>query len=143
MGKEELLCTFIQNFIQKNKRERCLQELSNPKKRGRFTDKLNHHWDAYLDMRYLTLLPEKCKDSYGYVKNELELEDSDKCYILSNYNDTDDLFFDFKDAFDNSFGRGMASLIISGNGDRLYLETEYEGGSGIRYVGIVHPEIFL
>lgn len=50
--KETQIKTFVDNFIIKDKRERCFLELTNPKKRNKFVDRLNHKWDTVLDMRF-------------------------------------------------------------------------------------------
>ncbi len=42
MERSTLLQVFIRNFVQKEKAERCYGQLTDVKKRHKFTDRLNH-----------------------------------------------------------------------------------------------------
>jgi hypothetical protein len=129
-----ILDLFIKNFISKDKRERSDLQLKDSKKRGKFTDKLNHKWDTVLDMRYIFKIPSGVND-YEYVKKELKIKDDDKFYIISNHADIDGQMNDFNIAFDKVYGRGFGSIIINTSGDKLYLETEVEQGKQNRFIG--------
>ena len=48
-----LIQAFVRNFVLKDKAERCYAQLIDPKKRPKFTDRLNHRWDSVLRMQYL------------------------------------------------------------------------------------------
>ena len=68
-------------------------------------------------------------------KRELQISDKEKCYLISNYDDIDGQVMEFKYAFDKSYGRGFATLIMSVRGDKLYLETEIDYGKQSRFIG--------
>ena len=50
--KNNLINTFINNFFQKNKRERIYFEMISLKKRKLFVDRLNHSWDNIFEMKH-------------------------------------------------------------------------------------------
>jgi hypothetical protein len=95
MEKDKIIWEFIKNFVLKDRRERSQLELTSPKRRGDFADKLNHTWDKIIDMKKLKHLP-KVPNDYQFVKSELKLNDTDLCYVISNYRDIDDELIQFK-----------------------------------------------
>ncbi len=95
MTKQEIIENFVQKFILKNKRERSLFELTHPQKRNLFSDRLNDNWENVFDINKLTLIPRN-DDIYEFVKNKLKIKGTDLCYVISNYDDTDDKFMDFE-----------------------------------------------
>jgi hypothetical protein len=125
---------FINNFILKDQRERSNYLLNDPRKRAKFTDRLNHQWDKVLDMRFLTKIPSGVID-YDFVKKELRFKDTELCYIISNHSEIDGQSFPFEEAFDEVYGRTFGSLIINSFGDKLYLETEVVQGKQNRFIG--------
>jgi hypothetical protein len=122
-NKEELIESFVQNFIVKERRERSRLVLSNPTKRRDFTDKLNHRWESIFDMRLLHRIG-KSDDTSQIIQAQLKLKDQEMCYIISNYSDIDDKFIPFREAFDKVYTRGFGSLIINLSANTLFLETE-------------------
>ena len=134
MDNSTTLDLFIKNFISKDQRERSEFELKNPKKRAKFTDKLNHKWDKVLDMRYVFRIPSGV-DDYEFAKKELKISDNELCYVISNYPDIDGQTTEFKKAFDEVYGQGFGSIIINGSADKLYLETEIQQGKQNRFIG--------
>ena len=134
MDKQKIVETFIQNFILKDRRERSLFELNNPQKRNLFVGRFNHGWATLIDMRKMTLIPKK-ENQYNFVKDNLKIKDTDLCYLISCYDDIDNEIMNFKQAFDKSWGRGFATLIIMANADKIYLETEQVQGSPDRFIG--------
>ena len=134
IDKKVLIEAFAKNFLLKERRERSLLELKSPKKRNLFINKLNHNWVAQFDMRNMLKL-EKHVDDFAFVKNYLKIKEEELCYVISSYDDLDDKIIDFQLAFDESYGRGLATLIIAQNADKLYLETEIDYGQQNRFVG--------
>ena len=96
--KDKILKEFIKNFIQKDRRERSYSELISSKKRGQFSDRLNHNWESVLDMRYLTLIDNET-DNPDNIQKELGFKDNELCYVISDYRDYDDKFLPFKEVF--------------------------------------------
>ena len=134
IDKQVLVETFAQNFLLKQRKERSLFELNDAKKRSSFINKLNHKWDGLFDIKKLTKLYKNSND-FNRVKDFLKIDDNDLCYVISNYDDIDDKFLDFQQAFTMSYGRGFATLIVFQNVDRIYLETEIDYGKQNRFVG--------
>lgn len=134
MDNNITLDIFIKNFIVKDQRERAELQLKDFKKRGKFTDRLNHQWDKVLDMRFLTKIPSGVID-YAFVKEELKIKETELCYIISNHSDIDGQTLSFDKAFDEVYGRGFGSVIINSASDKIYLETEVVQGKQNRFIG--------
>jgi hypothetical protein len=134
MDSNSTLDLFIKNFISKDSRERSEFELKDSRKRVKFTGRLNHRWEEVLDMRFIKEIPATALD-YDYVIKELKIKDNERCYVISNYDDVDGQEFEFNYAFDKVYGRGLASIIVSKAGDKLYLETEQVQGAPLRFIG--------
>jgi hypothetical protein len=71
MDTNNALDLFIKNFVSKDRRERSEFELKDSKKRGKFTNRLNHSWDEILDMRLIFKIPDVI-DEYEYVKKGIK-----------------------------------------------------------------------
>ncbi len=134
MDGNKILDSFVKNFIPKDKRERSEFELRNPKKRARFTDRLNHKWDTVFDMRVISRIPSGVV-GYDFAKKELNIKGNELCYIISSHDHIDGQIIEFDKAFEEVYGRGFGSVIISSSGDKLYLETELVQGKQIRFIG--------
>jgi len=134
MDRKEIIEKFVKSFIRKDKRERALLELLNYKKRDKFLDKLNHKWNSYFNMNLLERIP-KGPNTFEFVMKELNIAENETCYVISNYDDIDNQFLPFKEAFDNSYSRGFASLIINKTCDKLFLETEISIRDINRFIG--------
>ena len=132
--KDKILKEFIKNFIQKDRRERSYSELISSKKRGQFSDRLNHNWESVLDMRYLTLIDNET-DNPDNIQKELGFKDNELCYVISDYRDYDDKFLPFKEVFAEIYSRGFATILINMTADILFLETERLGKYGARFIG--------
>lgn len=130
-----ILDSFIKHFVPKDQRERSEMQLKDLRKRGKFTDRLNHQWDKILDMRFVFKIPSGVID-YDFVKKELEFKDNELCYIISNHSDIDGQIIPFDKAFEDVYGRGFGSLIINSSADKLYLETELVQGKQNRFIGL-------
>lgn len=134
MEKSEILKIFVENFIQKERKERCYAQLTNPKKRKKFTDCLNHKWNSVLNIELLTLInkelnnPKEIQKIIGFKDNEL-------CYVISDHSKYDDNFFSFDEIFSEIYGYGFATILINFTANILFLETESDGKSGGRYIG--------
>ncbi len=131
----EILKLFVQNFIQKDKRERCLNELTNAKHRHKFTDNLNHNWEKIFNMKSLREL-EKNQDKQSYVQQHLKIKDTELCYLISDEED-DNEYMPFKDAFETINSASGGGLLINLAGNRLFLKTEDTLPHTSRFVGMV------
>ena len=136
MNNNTALDNFIKTFVPKDKRERSELERKNEKKRSKFTDRLNHNWETALDMRFVTKIPSGVND-YEFTKKELEIKDNELCYVISNHREIDGERGELSKVFDNVYGRGFGSLVITVSGDKFYLETELVQGKQNRFIGKV------
>lgn len=132
--KEIILKKFIDHFILKDKRERSFFELTHPKKRNKFTDRLNHNWDAVLNMKHLTKI-EKQFDDAASIQRLLKFEDTELCYVISNYSGFDDRIMPFGEVFPEIYSYGFATILINLPADTLFLDTEQEQGPADRFIG--------
>ena len=132
--KEIIIKSFVDNFVLKDKRERCYAELTNPKKRNKFTDRLNHKWDTILNMKYLVQI-DKTKDNTLDIQKLLNFKDNDICYAISNYGDYDGKLLPFKEVFNEVYSRGFGTILINKTADTLFLDTEQERGGTDRFIG--------
>lgn len=131
---EIIIKSFVTNFILKDKRERCTFELTNPNKRTKFTDRLNHKWDTILDMRRLIPIDKKT-DRAELIQKLLGFKDDETCYVISNYRALDDKFMQFQEIFPQIYGAGFGSIVLNATGDKLFLETEHVQGPAPRFIG--------
>lgn len=132
--KETIIKTFVYNFVLKDKKERCYLELTNPKKRNKFTDRLNHKWDTILNMKYLTQVSKDLDFADG-IQQLLKFRNKELCYVISDYSDFDDQIIPFQDIFQKIYCRGFATLLINTSADTLFLDTEQVQGGTDRFVG--------
>ncbi len=134
LDKETVIRTFIKNFILKEKAERSFLELTNPKKRCKFTNRLNHNWDSVLNMKLFFQI-DKPQDNVEDIQKLLGFKDQDICYVISNYNEVDGEFLPFKEVFDTIYSRGFATIVVNLTADTLFLDTEQQRGPADRFVG--------
>lgn len=129
-----ILQAFVRNFVQKEKAERCYRQLTDVKKRHKFTDRLNHRWDSILRMDRLVQIRSSDDDSKS-IQRLLNFRDQDPCYIISNYGLYDDKIFSFQEIFDQIYARGFGTILLNLSGDTFFLDTEQERGPTARFIG--------
>lgn len=78
---------------------------------------------------------EKSEDNLDDIQNLLKFNDTDLCYVISNYDEFDDKYIPFKDVFKELYSRGFGSIIINKTADVLFLDTEQERGGAYRFIG--------
>ena len=101
MDNKTIQDLFIKNFVLKEQRDRAEYLLNDLKKRGKFTDRLNHQWDKVLDMQFISKIPSGTSD-FEFAKKELKMKDNELCYVISNYDDIDGQVVDFAQAFEKN-----------------------------------------
>ena len=131
---EVIIKSFITNFILKDKRERCNLELSDPRKRTKFTDRLNHKWDTTLDMPRLIAIDKKA-DQADVIQKLLGFRDDETCYVISNYSALDNKVMRFDEVFPQIYGAGFGTIVLNATGDKMFLETEHVRGPASRFIG--------
>jgi hypothetical protein len=131
--REEIINFFVKNFIRKDKRERCLLQLTDARKRQKFTDALNHNWETIFDMRFLSELEKN--DGYSQVRQYLNLKDEELCYLISDHKEYDDKFLPFKEAFKQLEAECFASVLINVAGNKLFYKSESMKGGTPMFIG--------
>jgi hypothetical protein len=134
--KKMIIETFVKNFVQKNRVERALFELTNLGKRHSFADRLNHHWEALFKMQTLATI-EKNNDFKEKILELLNAEPDESCYVISNYGELDDAILPFGKAYDEISARGFASLLINLKADAFLLITIWQPTSTIPFVNLL------
>jgi hypothetical protein len=134
IDRKTIIKAFTDNFVLKEKRERCYWELTNPNKRYMFADRLNHKWATILNIKYLIQVKKELDFAEG-IQSLLKFEDEEVCYVISNYGSFDDQLVTFKKVFDKIYCCGFGTLLINTAADTLYLETEHIKGSSDRFIG--------
>ena len=131
----DIISSFVRNFIQKDKRERCLTQLTNDKSRQKFTDNLNHRWDNILNMKLLYELQEN-QHCFSQVQQILKIAGAEMCYIISNEK-SDNTFLPFIDAFEKTNSASLGSLLMNQGANKLFLKTEDRRGCTPRFIGSI------
>jgi len=134
IDKGKIITEFVNNFIQKDKTERTIFELSESKKRHKFINRLNHRWDAILKMKLLTEISVLNDDS-DTIQELLKFGSDDLCYVISNYGEYDDKILPFGVVFNKIYAAGLATLLVNISANTIFLETEQEKGRPPRFIG--------
>ena len=129
-----LIQAFVRNFVLKDKAERCYAQLIDPKKRRKFTDRLNHRWDNILRMQHLAQISSS-DDHADRIRQLLQFGPQDQCYVISDYSRLDDRFFPFQEIFDQIYGQDSGTILLNLSGDTLFLDTEIDHGPAARFIG--------
>lgn len=109
--------SFVKNFIIKDKRERLLYELNNPKKRDNAIQRIPN----LLEKKYEIPVNSKNSDEILIIANQY-VKSNTECYIIS---DTvlDGAKVPFKEAFEHMLNSYMVCVVISA--DTVLLKDEY------------------
>ena len=129
-----LIQTFVRNFVLKDKAERCYAQLIDPKKRGKFTDRLNHRWNSVLRMQHLVQIASS-DDHADRIRQLLQFGLQDRCYVICHYGRLDNRIFPFQEIFDQIYGQGLGTILLNLSGDTLFLDTEMHDGPAARFIG--------
>lgn len=119
---------FVNNYIVSNKRERLIFELQG-KKRRNGVDRFCHCVDNLV-------IKSAIKERGKYILQELQktitAAKTDKCYVISFFEDIDGKVMDKNEVLDTIIGRGMPSIVIFD--DFVIIETEQEQGPAMKYL---------
>jgi len=120
--------SFVKNYIARNKRDRLLIELQGKRRQegvGRFchcTDTLLMQNTIQVSGKYIT----------QELQKQIAMSKSNKCYVISFYEEFDGKIFDKEVVLDNILGLGMPSIVIFD--DFVIIETEQVQGPAIKYL---------
>ena len=135
MDKTKIVETLVNQFILKDRRERSRFELTNPKKRGKFIDRLNHDWDSVFDQRKFKKLNNSLINPTD-LKSVIQIQFNTNCYIISNNDAVDDKIMTFQKAISKAFGYGLGSALFDFENRHVYIETEQHVGPPERFISI-------
>ncbi len=111
----------IKKFVDKTKKDRYIQFISTAKNRHKFINDLSHfnflNWDKFDKV----VNNEEQTIFTTLQKNKLV----DKtCYVISENKNIDTKTLDIKQAISETVGYGMGTILVFGNADIIYYESE-------------------
>ena len=111
----------IKKFVDKAKQDRYIQLVSSPNNRHKFVSDLSHFnffkWDLFESVKG----NEEQAIFQALQKNGV----ADKtCYVISENTDIDTRILDTKEAIGETVGYGMGTILVFGNADIIYFESE-------------------
>ena len=120
---------FVNTYIIKNKRERILFELQNPKRREEGIGRFCHCADEMLIASKITA---KGKYILDDIKTKILDSNATSCYVISFFSDIDGIELQKQDVINEIIGMGMPSIAIFD--DFVIIETEQEQGPAVKYL---------
>ncbi len=113
----------IRAFIQKNKQERCVQFLANPKHRHKFTSELAHF--KWLDERFAHPIPASIAHTVKEIASLLRTKGAPATVqVLSEDSTIDGKELDLEEAIGRVRGYGMGTVLSCIPGKLGYFEDE-------------------
>lgn len=137
--KEIIIKNFIDNFVHKDKKQRCHFELLDPKKRAKFINNLNHKSFTFLNSKKFKKI-EKEFDNLLEIEKNINFKKQEFYYVISNHNKFDDKCIKLQDFFSEIYWFGLATLVINNSGDKVFLKMEQENGKSEKYIGCINYE---
>ncbi len=128
-----LIKSFINRFIVDESKEMAMVELKYPEKRKLFVKSLIDNKDGILDRRLIKPLNARIK--VQEVIEELKLNKTDLCYVISVYSKIDDKVIQIDFALNTIQQQGVGGLIVNLSATRIYFETA--SGSPEKFIGEV------
>ena len=111
----------IKRFINKAKQDRYIQFVSSPKNRHKFFGDLSHfkffQWDSFEAVKG----NEEQAILQALRQNGV---DNKTCYVISENTDIDSKTLDTKEAISETVGYGMGTILVFGDADIIYFESE-------------------
>lgn len=131
MTEKEIEKNFVNTYIIKNRRERIIFELSNPKKREDALSRFCHEALTYL-MESM-IIYQGNKVSHAELLSMIREHTKEKqCYVIAYNEYLDQKFMENQNAINEVIGNGMAAIMIWDN--IVIVETEQEQGPAMKYV---------
>jgi len=111
----------IKKFVDKTKQDRYIQFVSSPKNRHKFVSDLSHFnffkWDLFEAV--------KGNEEQAIIQALQENRVSDKtCYVISENSGIDTKTLGTKEAISETVGYGMGTILVFGDADMIYFESE-------------------
>ena len=111
----------IRRFVAKAKQDRYIQFVSSPKNRHRFISDLSHfnffQWDLFEAVNGI---------EEQIIRQALQKDGVDEktCYVISENSDIDTKTLNTKEAISETVGTGMGTILVFGDADMIYFESE-------------------
>jgi hypothetical protein len=118
---------FIQSFVEKAKRDRCLQLLSSAKQRRKLLDKWNHNPD--IDYAFAAPIP------FGHYDAEKLLDllrregAGESCYVIADGSEFDGNELPIRAAVEHALGHDWFVLLSCVHGRLAFMKTEEIGSA--------------
>jgi hypothetical protein len=110
------------SFLHAQCKERWSSLLSNPKRRQKILDQLNHNPD--LDPRYMIHVPPSEQSREAIASRLRKLGAPPTCYLISDVADLDQRELPLEEALELAVGRGSGTIISCIPGQLAYYEAE-------------------
>jgi len=111
----------IKRFVDKAKQDRYIQFVSSLKNRHKFISDLSHfnffQWDKFEPVKGI----EEQIIFQSLQKNGIA---DNTCYVISENEDIDTKTLDIKKAISDTVGYGMGTILVFGDADMIYFESE-------------------
>ena len=117
-AEEEL----IKAFFAKERRERYLDGLANPRKRRKVTDIFCHF--NHLDPRYMVQIPSFDQHPPNIYRLLKQYGAPDECWVVSDERSLDSRALNLKEALEEIMGRTFATFLCCVDGKLAYFENE-------------------
>jgi hypothetical protein len=112
----------IKAFFLKDRRERYLLGLANPRRRREFTNEFCHF--KHLDRRYeVPILPLQ-RNAAGIYKLLKRFGSPDECWVVSDESGLDARTMNLKEVLEEIIGRTFATFLCCIDGKLAYFENE-------------------
>ena len=111
----------IKKFVDKTKQDRYIQFVSSSKNRHKFISDLSHFnffkWDLFEAV--------KGNEEQTIIQALQKNAVADKtCYVISENTNIDTKTLDTKEAISETVGYGMGTILVFGDADMIYFESE-------------------
>jgi len=123
MSRNDIEASVVRAFVAPAKRERYVEGLSNPKRRSRFLDRLNHHIDD-IDPQCRVSIPSASQSAAGIEQLLRARGAPSECYVMSSWARLDGREMPLGEALREVVGRQMGTLISCVPGRLGYYESE-------------------
>lgn len=123
---------FVNTFVWKDRRERCLLELGSPTRRGHFLNRLGGDFEKLFDQRYLVELAKPNSDAVALEKILIANGAGKTCHVISSLDELDGKEVNLSEALRLCVGYGYSVLICTPS--LAYLEGEQYQGPPPRFM---------
>lgn len=119
--KVDIEIKVIKKFVNKAKQDRYIQFVSSPKNRHKFISDLSHFRFFQRDIFEAVKGIEKQVIIQTLQRNSV----ADKtCYVISENTEIDTQVLDIKEAISETVGCSMGTILVFGDADMIYYESE-------------------